>query len=58
MLIDDIILKDMPFAHLTAILEFMYTGEVNMAQEQLPAFLKTTEKLQIKGLAEGTQGEA
>ena len=53
-----IILKDVPFAHLTAILEFMYAGEVNVAQEQLPAFLKTAEKLQIKGLAEGTQGEA
>ena len=29
-----IILKDVPFAHLTAILEFMYAGEVNVAQEQ------------------------
>ena len=34
----------------------MYAGEVNVAQEQLPAFLKTAEKLKIKGLAEGTQG--
>jgi len=51
-----IILKDVPFSHLTAILEFMYAGEVNVAQEQLPAFLKTAEKLKIKGLAEGTQG--
>ena len=50
-----IILKDVPFSHLTAILEFMYAGEVNVAQEQLPAFLKTAEKLKIKGLAEGTQ---
>merc|ERR1712116_114771 len=47
-----IILKDVPFAHLNAILEFMYAGEVNVAQEQLPAFLKTAEKLKIKGLAE------
>merc|ERR1711928_253712 len=37
-----IILKDVPFAHLTAILEFMYAGEVNVAQEQLPAFLYRT----------------
>ena len=29
---------------------------MNVAQEQLPAFLKTAEKLKIKGLAEGTQG--
>ena len=28
---------------------------MNVAQEQLPAFLKTAEKLKIKGLAEGTQ---
>ena len=66
-------IQDVPFAHLTAILEFMYAGEVrnlplsflamltfidqvNVAQEQLPAFLKTAEKLKIKGLAEGTQG--
>jgi hypothetical protein len=27
-----IILKDVPFLHLTAILEFMYAGEVNVAQ--------------------------
>ena len=31
-----IILKDVPFQHLTAILEFMYAGEVNVAQDQLP----------------------
>ena len=31
-------------------------NQVNVAQEQLPAFLKTAEKLKIKGLAEGTQG--
>ena len=68
-----IILKDVPFNHLTAILEFMYAGEVNVAQvlysvlltsslsclcqDQLPAFLKTAEKLKIKGLAEGEQGK-
>ena len=30
-----IILKDVPFQHLTAILEFMYAGEVNVAQVEL-----------------------
>ena len=39
-----IILKDVPFQHLTAILEFVYAGEVNVAQDQLPAFLKTAER--------------
>merc|ERR1712038_1880922 len=50
-----IILKDVPFNHLTAILEFMYAGEVNVAQDQLPAFLKTAERLKVKGLAEAPQ---
>ena len=30
---------------MTAILEFMYAGEVNVAQDQLPQFLKTAERL-------------
>jgi len=50
-----IILKDVPFQHLTAILEFMYAGEVNVAQDQLPQFLKTAERLKVKGLAEAPQ---
>ena len=50
-----IILKDVPFTHLSAILEFMYAGEVNVAQDQLPAFLKTAERLKVKGLAEAPQ---
>jgi len=50
-----IILKDVPFLHLTAILEFMYAGEVNVAQDQLPQFLKTAERLKVKGLAEAPQ---
>merc|ERR1712113_468657 len=45
-----IILKDVSFLHMSAILEFMYNGVVT--QEELPAFLKTAEKLEIKGLAE------
>ena len=40
---------------LPAILEFMYAGEVNVAQDQLPAFLKTAERLKVKGLAEAPQ---
>ena len=45
-------LKEVPTQHLTAILEFMYVGEVKVAKDQLPAFLKTAEKLKIKGLDE------
>jgi len=47
-----IILKDVSFNHLQAILEFMYAGEVNVSQEQLPSFLKTADRLKVKGLAE------
>ena len=38
------------FQHLTAILEFMYAGEVNVAQDQLPQFLKTAERLKVAQL--------
>ena len=31
------------------------SGEVNVAQDQLPAFLKTAERLKVKGLAEAPQ---
>lgn len=47
-----VILKDVSYLHLQAILEFMYAGEVNVSQEQLPAFLKTAARLKVKGLAE------
>lgn len=30
----------------------MYAGEVNVSQEQLPAFLRTADRLKVKGLAE------
>eukprot|EP00091_Calanus_sinicus_P014076 TRINITY_DN3142_c0_g1_i2.p2 TRINITY_DN3142_c0_g1~~TRINITY_DN3142_c0_g1_i2.p2 ORF type:complete len:142 (-),score=63.23 TRINITY_DN3142_c0_g1_i2:55-480(-) len=52
-----IILKDVSFLHMSAILEFMYHGEVSVTQEELPAFLKTAEKLEVKGLAEDEEME-
>ncbi|XP_069692412.1 modifier of mdg4-like isoform X10 [Periplaneta americana] len=45
-----VILKDVCHKELVAILQFMYQGEVNVRQEELAAFLKTAEMLQIKGL--------
>lgn len=45
-----VILKDVSHKELVAILQFMYQGEVNVRQEELAAFLKTAEMLQIKGL--------
>jgi len=49
-----VILKDIRYADLKALVEFMYKGEVNVVQEQLPTLLKTAEALKIKGLAEVT----
>ena len=45
-------MRDVPFVDLYTILEFIYMGEVNVAQSHLTSFLKTAELLQIKGLAE------
>jgi len=45
-----IILKDTPRDEASAMLEFAYTGEVNVAQELLPALLHTARAFRIKGL--------
>ncbi|XP_069686532.1 protein bric-a-brac 1 isoform X1 [Periplaneta americana] len=47
-----VILKDVKYTDLKTMVDFMYYGEVNVSQEQLPAILKTAEMLKIKGLAE------
>lgn len=47
-----VILKDVHFNDLKTMVDFMYYGEVNVSQEQLPHILKTAEMLKIKGLAE------
>ena len=47
-------LRDVPFADLYTILEFIYMGEVTVAHTDLTSFLQTAELLQIKGLAEYT----
>ncbi|KAF7270064.1 hypothetical protein GWI33_016922, partial [Rhynchophorus ferrugineus] len=47
-----VILKDVKFIDLKIMVDFMYYGEVNVSQEQLPCILKTAEMLKIKGLAE------
>ncbi|KAJ1525198.1 hypothetical protein ONE63_010030 [Megalurothrips usitatus] len=47
-----VLLKDVKYDDLKVIVDFMYYGEVNVSQEQLPAILKTAEMLKVKGLAE------
>jgi len=43
-------LKGVKFADLVAVLNFMYHGEVNVAQEELNTFLGIAEELKVKGL--------
>lgn len=49
-----VIMKDMRYSDLKAIIDFMYRGEVNVSHDQLSALLKTAETLKVKGLAEVT----
>ena len=44
-------LKDTSAEDLKAVIEFIYNGEVNVAQTQLASFIKTAELLQIRGLS-------
>ncbi|XP_046144352.1 protein bric-a-brac 2-like isoform X2 [Osmia bicornis bicornis] len=48
-----IILQDVHFSELEALLIFIYKGEVNIEQKNLPALLKAAETLQIRGLSGG-----
>lgn len=47
-----VVLKDVKYCEIKAILEYMYRGEVNVAQDQLAALLKVAEALKVKGLVE------
>lgn len=47
-----IILKDVKYSELRAILEYIYRGEVNVQHDQLKNLLKIAQMLQIKGLVE------
>ncbi|GLH02985.1 hypothetical protein R5R35_014071 [Gryllus longicercus] len=46
-----IILQDVHFTELESLLCFVYKGEVNIEQENLPALLRAAETLQIRGLS-------
>ncbi|KAF2897314.1 hypothetical protein ILUMI_08862, partial [Ignelater luminosus] len=45
-----VFMKDVSYIALSDLLQFMYQGEVQVAQENLSTFIKTAEALQIKGL--------
>ena len=44
--------RDVVFADLRAIIEFVYRGEIDVAQEQINSLLQAAEILKIKGLCE------
>merc|ERR1719410_787642 len=47
-----VILKDTSYSDISAIIDFMYRGEINVSQDRLSSLLKTAENLKVKGLAE------
>ncbi|XP_061381506.1 protein bric-a-brac 2-like isoform X3 [Danaus plexippus] len=53
-----VLMRDMRFSEMQALVDFMYKGEVNVTQEELPSLLKSAEALQIRGLCSGEGGPA
>ena len=49
-------LKGVKYADLVSVLNFMYHGEVNVAQEELNSFLAIAEELKVKGLTQNNSG--
>ena len=48
-------MRNVKHTDLLAVLNFMYHGEVNVAQEDLNSFLAVAEELKVKGLTQGDQ---
>jgi len=49
-------LKGVKYKDLVSVLNFMYHGEVNVAQDDLNSFLAVAEELRVKGLTQGQGG--
>ena len=50
-------LKGVKNKELHAVLNFMYQGEVNVAQEELNSFLAVAEDLRVRGLSQNNEHE-
>ena len=50
-------MKDISLTNLSCVLNFMYHGEVNVAQEDLNSFLAVAEELKVKGLTQKNDNE-
>jgi hypothetical protein len=48
-------LKGVKYTDLQSVLNFMYHGEVNVAQDELNSFLAVAEDLRVKGLTQNDQ---
>ena len=54
-----VILKDVTWLELRFIVDYMYKGEINVSQEELPSILKIAESLEVHGLVDfGSKGSA
>ena len=53
-----IYLRGVQFMDIQSVLNFMYHGEVNVAQEELNTFLSVAEDLKVKGLTQQNHGES
>ena len=51
-------LKGVKYKELVSVLNFMYMGEVNVAQEELNSFLSVAEELRVKGLTQNNSDSA
>ena len=51
-------LRRIKFVNLTAMVDFIYTGEVSILQEHLESFLAFAEKLELKGLGGNSEEDA
>jgi len=51
-------LKGVSYRDMEAVLNFMYHGEVNVAQDDLNSFLQVAEDLRVKGLTQNSSGSA
>jgi len=49
-------LKGVTYRDMESVLNFMYHGEVNVAQDDLNSFLAVAEELRVKGLTQSTSG--
>jgi len=51
-------LKGVKYSDLQSVLNFMYHGEVNIAQDELNSFLAVAEDLKVKGLTQSQSGDS